>query len=95
MYYVVLRGERGLKLYMNKDRSFLIVKHEALAFAKKEDAEMVAMAQTFADPRWIGRLEVVAEDEGDHQDLKRYHIGDLVSAFSDIQFNIDAVPIRR
>lgn len=94
-HYIVLRSDRGLKLYLGTNHGFYISKDGALSFVKKEDAEMTAMRQTYADPRFIGRLEVVDEEENNHQDLSLYKIGDLVDTFGDIRFDVSAVSICR
>lgn len=95
-HYVVLKSGSGLKLYLGSTHGFGINKDSAYGFVNKEDAEMTAMNRTYTDPRFIGKLEVVAEFEREEQDLRKYGIADIVDAFGDdIKVNVDAVPIRK
>lgn len=95
-YYVILRTERGLKLYLNHGYTFGIVKKYSASWSTQANAETAAMMYTYSYPPIIGKLEVVIEEEGDEQDLSKFTIEDLAFAFgNDCRTTINASPIKR
>lgn len=96
LHYVVLRTDKGLKLYLGTNgTSFGFIKRQAAAYTKQEDAEMAAMTYTYAFPWIIGKLEVVFEEEGDEQDLEKFTMADLTFAFGDDRrLVLSATPIN-
>jgi hypothetical protein len=93
MYYVVMRGASGLKLYLSRE-GFAVAKKEALAFHDKECADMAAMNKVCSDIDFIGHLEVSEENPNDEQDLDKFTMENLVNMFFDIgvRINLKAVP---